>query len=581
MFGTFTVLCMVRVVRLPSYFPSSLKIGRIVRSAAATVAEIRPVALYLLLIFLVFALAGMHLWQGRLGPGGPEAQWKDRLHFDTFGSAMLTLFVVWTGDGWVVPMHAAMRHNPVLSAAYFLGFFALTFWVVLNMGVAIVIRNFAVRPEWVGLAPVAGAAAGRGRGRWQQLAHARRVFRLTQQWQELAAQHAGYRLRRVRERWIADRTRRAEDALADYNVAPPPPRATSAKAPEPDGPRSGPSNSVDAAARRLSSRRSVDRASKAWPETPFALSLPPSSPATDASKLLSTHASGPAPGDPSPDPPAPDPSGCWARHAHRLLGARAAFNMWLLPYDAPAARRLRAWLGSGAFRALSSGVALLCVVCAMYESPAEAEPHRKRPAEPMAVAGNWLTPIWFTLELALRGLAHGLYRPDAPRRPGYLQDRWGCAELFLVVTVWLSSAEPLGALRALRPFFLVSRVRHMRVVLAGLRGSLTTLCTLLLFALLILLLFALLGMASFLGRWSRCTDARATGRAVGAVPCTGVYWTEAGVLAGRAWTLLPHSFETIGQAVLTLVEVLVLVLGVVRAHARTASLLPACRRLQR
>ena len=75
-----------------------------------------------------------------------------RPNFDNFGSSVLTLFAVVTGDGFGNIMFECMQTGgaaPAVSPLFFLSYFCLVNYVVLNLFIAAVLSAFAVEKEEV------------------------------------------------------------------------------------------------------------------------------------------------------------------------------------------------------------------------------------------------------------------------------------------------------------------------------------------------------------------------------------------------------------------------------------------------
>jgi len=100
---------------------------------------------FLLFIVTMFGLCGMNLF-------GNLLQDYVRPNFDSFPSAVLSLFAVVTGDGFGYLMFECMQTGgagPVVSPLFFLSYFCLVNYIVLNLFIAAVLSAFAVEKEEV------------------------------------------------------------------------------------------------------------------------------------------------------------------------------------------------------------------------------------------------------------------------------------------------------------------------------------------------------------------------------------------------------------------------------------------------
>eukprot|EP00755_Sulcionema_specki_P016785 Sspe_Gene.62831::Locus_35567_Transcript_1_1_Confidence_1.000_Length_2574::g.62831::m.62831 len=67
-----------------------------------------------------------------------------RLNFNDWSTAMLSLFVITSGDSWVYPMYgaiASMGKYAVFPAAFFISYFVFTNWILLNLFTAVILEN--------------------------------------------------------------------------------------------------------------------------------------------------------------------------------------------------------------------------------------------------------------------------------------------------------------------------------------------------------------------------------------------------------------------------------------------------------
>jgi hypothetical protein len=90
----------------------------------------------MLIFFFIFinALIGKQLF-------GNTKNEENRLNFETFGSAMFTVFVSLTGK-WIDPMRATMEHNNKAAVAvYFVEIVLLGNFMLLNLFLAILLNH--------------------------------------------------------------------------------------------------------------------------------------------------------------------------------------------------------------------------------------------------------------------------------------------------------------------------------------------------------------------------------------------------------------------------------------------------------
>lgn len=98
----------------------------------------------LLSIFLwVYALAGMQMYAGRFTfSKGPSYIVRPRTNFDSLGSAILTVFIVVSGENWDEILDLAFRANGYIGLVFIVSMYLTGNFIVLNIFLAILLSNF-------------------------------------------------------------------------------------------------------------------------------------------------------------------------------------------------------------------------------------------------------------------------------------------------------------------------------------------------------------------------------------------------------------------------------------------------------
>ena len=117
---------LLRVLRLVTVVPQ-LRI--IVATLVRSLPGLGHVMLLLFVIFYVYAVAGVHLFREH-----------DPVHWESLGTALLTLFRVMTLEDWTDAMYIAMELHP-LSWLFFVSFVLVAAVVMVNLVIAVVINN--------------------------------------------------------------------------------------------------------------------------------------------------------------------------------------------------------------------------------------------------------------------------------------------------------------------------------------------------------------------------------------------------------------------------------------------------------
>eukprot|EP01043_Picozoa_sp_COSAG02_P014504 COSAG02_NODE_600_length_19717_cov_44.964471_3_plen_468_part_00 len=107
----------------------------------------------LFLIFFIYAVLGMHLL-GKLKPADDAEFLSDHANFASFGTSLLTVFRMATGESWNGIMHDCMVEPPdcdenedncgntVIAVIYFISFQLIGQFIMLNLFIAVVLEHY-------------------------------------------------------------------------------------------------------------------------------------------------------------------------------------------------------------------------------------------------------------------------------------------------------------------------------------------------------------------------------------------------------------------------------------------------------
>jgi hypothetical protein len=107
----------------------------------ASLGSLLSLAGFYAVLSAAFALLGMQIYGGRWNDVDPRGPAMPRENFDSFAEAMLTMFTVSTGEGWTDLLYNAMRLEPWITPAFFIVFFVLVNYVLLNLVIAVVLET--------------------------------------------------------------------------------------------------------------------------------------------------------------------------------------------------------------------------------------------------------------------------------------------------------------------------------------------------------------------------------------------------------------------------------------------------------
>ena len=162
------VIRLVRFGRILHFFKATKEIQAILFALTRSFSALINIALLLFLIIFIYAIFGMNLF---MDVGYSNDVLTEELNFQNIYRSVLTLFPLCTSGGWSVLLDSLSRENPpycnpnitntsvnlirgdcgsmVLAVPFLVSFVIVTFFVVINMYVAIILENFGEAKEEV------------------------------------------------------------------------------------------------------------------------------------------------------------------------------------------------------------------------------------------------------------------------------------------------------------------------------------------------------------------------------------------------------------------------------------------------
>nr|AVX46626.1 sodium channel voltage gated type IV alpha B2 [Apteronotus albifrons] len=160
----FRVVRLARIGRILRLIRGAKGIRTLLFALMMSLPALFNIGLLLFLIMFIFSIFGM----SNFGYVKKEAGINDMFNFETFGNSIMCLFMITTSAGWdglLVPMLNSgppdcdpnMEHpgtevwgdcgNPAVGIAFFCTYIVMSFLVVVNMYIAIILENFNVATE--------------------------------------------------------------------------------------------------------------------------------------------------------------------------------------------------------------------------------------------------------------------------------------------------------------------------------------------------------------------------------------------------------------------------------------------------
>lgn len=150
-----SILQAVRVMRVARVI-KLLKMTKGLASLLTTVWSSMPQVLNLMILLSILFVAASSLGMKLFGevkclPDEPCYGFSKHANFQNAGMAALTLFRVATGDDWVGIMRDGTRgqHGVVTTVVYFISFVVVAQFILLNVVVAVLMKNLTAALQWV------------------------------------------------------------------------------------------------------------------------------------------------------------------------------------------------------------------------------------------------------------------------------------------------------------------------------------------------------------------------------------------------------------------------------------------------
>ncbi|KAJ1445504.1 Ion transport protein-domain-containing protein [Pelagophyceae sp. CCMP2097] len=136
------VLRLVRILRSLRIVRAWKSMSHILSAVVRSGPALFNFSCLLVMFSWVYALAGMQMYAGRfVGSAGRKAV-RPRTNFDSLDGALITVFVVVSGENWDEVLDLAYRANGAVGLFFVTSMYWLGNFVVLNMFLAILLSNF-------------------------------------------------------------------------------------------------------------------------------------------------------------------------------------------------------------------------------------------------------------------------------------------------------------------------------------------------------------------------------------------------------------------------------------------------------
>jgi voltage-dependent calcium channel L type alpha-1D len=151
--GAISALRAVRLLRVFKLARSWTSFRQLLEKIVITLKDIRNFSVLMLLFMFIYTLLGMELYAYKviynnedLESVASEPGEYPRANFNTFLSGFTTIFIVFIGEDWNSSMYDHVRAKGYGSVFFFISLFILGNLVLLNLFLAILLKNFEEPP---------------------------------------------------------------------------------------------------------------------------------------------------------------------------------------------------------------------------------------------------------------------------------------------------------------------------------------------------------------------------------------------------------------------------------------------------
>eukprot|EP00960_Hanusia_phi_P035946 752049-Hanusia_phi.AAC.3 len=173
---------------------------------------------------------------------------------------------------------------------------------------------------------------------------------------------------------------------------------------------------------------------------------------------------------------------------------------------------------------------------------------------------TWFLNIIFTLEFTVRAMEHGLIFT----KKAYFKDGWNLLDFTVLFLSWIdetglfrkgNTGKVIRLARALRPLRLMKRNEGLRLVIDALIRTLAPVIYVIIFTIFTFMVFGLIGMGLFGGKFKSCNNP-SVAFPQGKGECLGWFLIDNGIAVPSSWQNPRFDFDTFGNSVETLFQVM-------------------------
>lgn len=138
----FTAFRIIRVARLLRIVKASKSLRNLLKALYLSLGNIVNVGILLLLVYFVYTVAGIDLFGNVPDDDDDVFTINKHTNFRTFYIAFMTVVRCSTGEDWNAIFHFTTEFTGPISIVYWISFSLITYFIFLNLFVAIIFESF-------------------------------------------------------------------------------------------------------------------------------------------------------------------------------------------------------------------------------------------------------------------------------------------------------------------------------------------------------------------------------------------------------------------------------------------------------
>jgi len=543
----FINLSMLRVLKMLRMLKLLKKTRQLLMVVAQAAKPIGNLGLFILFTLSIAAIFGMALFGGLMcdvyfDPVTEECPSDEvpRVRFDTFPMSVYALFQVMTGEDWNAIMFTAMKQSPIFASIFFVIFFILLNYILMEMFCAVILENFQLRAE-------------------ERHDLQRELFTARK-----AKSEAAKALAEGVDKQLAKMREEAEKKAADEEQKK---RAAQIRKQNEAKKNGTPLEEEEEPVKKTPEELAKEANLKAQKDQELADQIQaelkaqqPDIPVPEAGEDYMDG--GGATNNMITD--ALDDTPVTKKKKNQRVVVVVEKSCFVFSQDNPFREFCFKIVSNPLFDTLMFTTICVSSIVLALDTPYKIDPFI---AEVISLADPTILGI-FSVEFCIRVVASGFSgKPSA-----YIMDSWNQLDFFVLMFSWFcvllpdlipgAFARTIRIGRAIRPLRMINQNERIQIVFNAVFMSLPDILNVVFLLVFVMFMFSVMGMGFFMGRFYSCNDEGNDFEPVtGMANCVGIFESEedgegpGGFFQPRVWSNPNNSFDNVFEGILTLYEV--------------------------